>query len=66
MYCTDQVWILTLYRVLEARRGILAPWLIPGNVVVEYLDARYLSEPGVNVAFVSSGLKNFLLLARLT
>ena len=45
-----------LYRVLEARRGILAPWLIPGNVVVEYLDARYLSEPGVNVAFVSSGL----------
>ena len=45
-----------LYRVLEARRGILAPWLIPGNVVVEYLDARCLSEPGVNVAFVSSGL----------
>ena len=45
-----------LYRVLEARRGILALWLIPGNVVVEYLDARYLSEPGVNVAFVSSGL----------
>ena len=48
-----------LYRVLEARRGILAPWLIPGNVVVEYLDARYLSEPGVNVAFVSSGLTWF-------